>query len=132
MPNFSKRSKDNLATCDVKLQNLFNEVINYFDCSVLCGHRGEKEQNEAFHAGRSKLKFPKSKHNSSPSQAVDVAPYPIDWEDKERFYYFAGMVKGIAQKMDIPIRWGGDWDSDTQVKDQTFFDLPHFELQEGT
>ena len=60
----------------------------------------------------------------------DVAPYQIDWQDKDRFYYFAGIVKGVALKLNIPIRWGGDWDSDTQVKDQTFFDLPHFEIKE--
>lgn len=130
MPKFSKRSKNKLETCDSRLQNLFNEVIQYFDCSILCGHRGEDEQNEAFHAGRSKLMFPESKHNSEPSQAVDVAPYPIEWDNKERFYYFAGIVKGIALKLNIPIRWGGDWDSDTRVKDQTFFDLPHFEITE--
>ena len=60
--------------------------------------------------------------------ALDVCPYPIDWNDKDRFYNFAGLVKGIAISMDIKIRWGGDWDGDNDLKDQTFFDLPHFEL----
>jgi hypothetical protein len=61
--------------------------------------------------------------------AVDVAPYPVDWNDKERFYYFAGFVKGVASSLGISIRWGGDWNSDNNLKNQTFFDLPHFELK---
>ena len=43
MPKFSKKSKSKLETCDSKLQDLFNEVIMHFDCSILCGHRGEEE-----------------------------------------------------------------------------------------
>lgn len=67
-------------------------------------------------------------HNKTPSLAVDVAPWPIDWNDKNRFYHFAGRVQGIAQMFNIKIRWGGDWDSDNDLKDQNFYDLPHFEL----
>ena len=128
MPRFSKRSEAKLATCDPKLQQLFNEVIKGFDCSILVGHRGQFEQAKAVIEGRSKVHWPNSKHNSSPSQAVDVAPYPIDWEDRERFHLFAGYVLGIASQLNIPIRWGGDWDMDTEVKDNTFDDLVHFEL----
>lgn len=128
MPRFSQKSLDNLLTCDADLQAIFLEVVNHFDCTVLCGHRSEEEQNEAFRANRSTLKWPDSKHNFNPSRAVDVVPYPIDWENLKRFYYFGGFVKGIAQDMDILIRWGGDWDNDTMTDDQKFMDLPHFEL----
>lgn len=130
MPRFGSKSLGQLKSANTKLQVLFEEVVKEFDCSVLDGHRTEEEQNEAFRKGHSKLQFPQSKHNKYPSMAVDVAPYPIDWNDKERFYYFAGYVKGVAESLDIKIRWGGDWDGDTHVKDQTFFDLPHFELVE--
>ena len=71
-----------------------------------------------------------SKHNQEPSLAVDVAPWPIDWNDSHRFYHFAGFVLGIAAALNIRLRWGGDWDSDFDLRDQTFFDLPHFELEE--
>ena len=37
MPKFGKTSRDRLATCDDKLQQVFNEVIKYVDCSVLEG-----------------------------------------------------------------------------------------------
>jgi len=130
MPKFGSKSKQRLSTCDEDLIDLFNEVIKYFDCSVLEGHRNEEDQNKYFKEGTSKVKFPKGKHNASPSNAVDVVPYPVNWDDTARMYYFAGIVKGIAETMEINIRWGGDWDNDTEVKDTKFKDLPHFELRE--
>ena len=129
MPKFGKTSKQRLATCEEDLQTLFNEVVKHFDCSVLVGYRGRNEQNTAFNSGHSKVKWPNGKHNKKPSIAVDVAPYPIDWDDRERFIYFGGFVKGYALKMDIPLRWGGDWDSDNQLSDNNFDDLVHFELR---
>ena len=130
MPRFGKTSRKRLKTCDEDLQVLFEEVVKYFDCSVIEGHRNEARQNKAFEDGNSKVKFPNGRHNSKPSKAVDVAPYPIDWEDRERMTYFAGFVKGIAYMMGIPIRWGGDWNNNTILKDNNFDDLPHFELRD--
>ena len=129
MPHFGERSQRELDTCHDNLKILFTEVIKHFDCTILQGHRGQEEQDEYFRTGKSKVQFPNSKHNQSPSLAVDVAPWPIDWNDRERFYHFAGYVRGIAAKMGISVRWGGDWDSDTELHDQTFMDLPHFELR---
>ena len=129
MARFGKKSMSRLNTCDEDLVELFEKVVEFFDCSVLEGHRGEILQNKYFDEGKSKLKFPKGKHNDYPSNAVDVVPYPVDWEDTDRMYYFAGFVKGIAHMMEIPIRWGGDWDDDTEVKDTGLKDLPHFELR---
>lgn len=130
MPYFSQQSKDRLATCHQDLQLVFNEVIRHFDCKVLEGHRDEATQNKLFYATppRTQVKFPDSSHNSMPSRAVDVMPYPIDWGDRERCHYFAGFVLGVAASMGIKIRWGGDWDRDTEVDDNRFDDLPHFEL----
>ena len=130
MPKFGSTSIKRLETCHEDLQQIFYQVIKHFDCSILEGHRGEEKQNKYFDEGKSKVRYPKGRHNANPSRAVDVAPYPIDWDDLDRFYYFAGFVKGIAAMLDIPIRWGGDWDNDTQVKDTGFKDLPHFELKE--
>ena len=130
MPKFSKKSLSKLETCDKRLQDLFLRVVKKFDCTILEGHRSKDRQNKLFNEGKSKLKYPKGKHNSLPSKAVDVAPYPIDWNDRERFTYFAGYVLGIAYQMGLKIRWGGDWDMDTQVKDNNFDDLPHFEIKE--
>lgn len=131
MPSFSRKSRERLDTCDIRLQKIFNRVIEITDCTILVGHRGQVDQNLAYTEGRSKLKWPESKHNKSPSMAVDVAPYPIPegW-DKRNFDHFAGVVRAVAWMMDIPIRWGGDWNSDWNLMDQTFNDLVHFELLE--
>lgn len=128
MPSFSFKSEQKLQTCDPRLIRLFDIVIKGFDCTILEGHRDEDRQNDMLHSGKSQLAWPGSKHNSSPSLAVDVAPYPIDWNDRERFHYFAGYVKGVAESIGVKIRWGGDWDGDWQVRDNVFDDLPHFEL----
>jgi len=129
MPRFGKRSISRLKTCDQKLQELFYEVVKHFDCSIIEGHRGEKRQNKAFADGKSKVKYPNGKHNQNPSIAVDVAPYPIDWSDRDRFHYFGGFVLGVAKEMGMNIRWGGDWNQDTHTKDNKFDDLVHFEIK---
>lgn len=134
MPSFSQTSTDRLETCHPDLVQLMLEVVKHYDCIVLEGHRGKAAQNEAFRTGRSKLEFPKGNHNQKPSLAVDVAPYKkakphIDWDDTDSWRAFGGFVLGIASQMGLDIRWGGDWDSDWEFKDQSFVDLPHFELR---
>lgn len=129
MPKFGKRSKERLATCEKDLQLVFNEVIKYVDCSVLEGHRGESRQNSLYEDGKTKVRYPNGRHNASPSRAVDVTPYPVDWDDRERQTLFAGFVLGVANQMGIKLRWGGDWDQDFEVKDNRFDDFPHFELK---
>ena len=129
MPSFGKKSRKQLATCDTRLQEVFNEVIQFVDCSVLKGHRGQKEQDEAFERGNSKVKYPNGRHNSNPSRAVDVLPYPIDWKDYERMTLFAGYVLGTAKQMGINLIWGNDWDGDFETKDTNLKDYPHFELK---
>ena len=130
MPRFGKTSNSRLETCDMRIQKLFNEVVKHFDCSILEGHRGKKAQNKAYKEGKSKVVYPDGKHNQIPSVAVDAVPYPIDWEDRERMTYFAGFVLGVALQMDLNIRWGGDWNMNTELKDNNFDDLPHFEIRE--
>ena len=131
MPSFGKTSKDRLATVDHRLRLVCEEVIKHYDFSILCGHRTEQEQNKAFAEAKSKLHWPKSKHNQLPSLAVDIAPYPIDWNDLKRFFYLAGLIKATASSMGFKLRWGGDWDGDGDFKDQNFNDYPHFEIIEG-
>lgn len=128
MYKFSNNSRKNLSTCDIRLQEIFEEVIKHIDCSVICGYRNEYDQNSVYSLGNSKLKFPDSKHNVGPSKAIDVIPYPVDWSNVNKFYYFAGVVKGVASVLGYKIRWGGDWDSDNEFKDNKFNDLPHFEI----
>lgn len=138
MPKFSQESFSKLSTCDLELQTLFYEVIKYYDCTVLEGYRDQQKQEKAFNEKKTKLHFPHGKHNRTPSIAVDVAPFPVDFSEKfknlVRFYLFAGYVLAISDqlkaqgKMTRTIRWGGDWNGDKDMSDQTFNDLVHFEL----
>lgn len=128
MPTFSEQSIARLKQCDPRLQRVFNEVVRIIDCTIITGHRDQAEQDEMFRTGKSQLQWPASKHNSVPAKAVDAAPYPIDWKDRERATLFAGFVMGVAAEMGIALRWGGDWNRDWQVKDNNFDDLWHFEI----
>lgn len=128
MSKFGQSSIDRLSTCHPDLQKLFNEVVKNYDCSVICGHRGKDEQDAAVKAGNSKLSWPNSKHNVLPSNAVDVVPFPIDWNDINRFYHFAGFVLATANQLGIKVRFGADWDGDLNFKEEKFKDLPHWEL----
>ena len=146
MPTYGTTSLLNLSTADARLQRVFKEVIKVMDNSILHGERTTVEQYKLFKQGRlmvnerwviqdeSKIVtykdgiIKKSTHNYSPSKAVDAVPYPIDWQDTDRARYFAGIVTGVAMMMGESIRWGGDWDRDTDLKDQSFMDLYHFEV----
>ncbi len=138
MPRFSQESLSKLSTCHHDLQVIFFEVIKFFDCIVLEGYRNQEGQEAAFKAGNTQLHYPEGKHNKTPSLAVDVAPYEpvgrVDWRDYLRFYYFGGFVMGIAKKLldegkiTHLLTYGGDWDGDTQLKDENFRDLVHFQI----
>ena len=127
MPKFSRSSKRKLATCDQRLQDIFNEVVKKWDCTIVCGHRSEYDQNKAYNEGKSMLKYPKSKHNTNPSIAVDVCPYPIEWNNKKKFHVFAGYVYRVADEMGYKLRWGGNWNMG-DIEKQRFEDLPHWEI----
>ena len=129
MAKFGKSSRARLATCDDELQKVFNEVIKYVDCSVLEGHRGQERQDKLLLESKTKVQYPQGRHNAIPSRAADVVPYPVDWNDRERFHLFAGFVLGIARGMGINLRWGGDWNQNFEVDDNMFDDFPHFELR---
>jgi peptidoglycan L-alanyl-D-glutamate endopeptidase CwlK len=128
MPSFGDKSAEVLQTVHPDLQAVCSSVIQTYDFSVLEGFRSDERQDELFRQGKSKLQAGDSKHNSFPSRAVDIVPYPIDWDDINRFYLLAGFMFQAASSLNVQIRWGGDWDMDWDHRDQSFFDLPHFEL----
>ena len=125
MYKFGKKSKQELSTVHPDLQKIMNELIKLMDVTIVEGLRSKEYQEKLVRLGFSQTL--KSKHLTG--DAVDVCPYPIDWEDRERFIYMQGMIRGIAHMMGIPVRSGIDWDSDGSLKDHTFFDGPHVELK---
>ena len=158
MGAYGNASQQKLNTCHPDLITLFQEVVKGFDNTIIYGERTPTEQFELYKQGRkqdangkwivvdkSKVvtykdgTINKSEHNYSPSHAVDAAPYyttepHIRWKDTRRMDHFAGFVRGVAFRLKAEgkithnIRWGGDWDNDTEVKDETFMDLVHFEI----
>lgn len=124
MPAFGATSQARLATCHPLLQDLMSEVVKFRDCTVLYGHRDQQGQDAAFAAGHSGCKWPQSPHNASPSLAVDVGPWPLDWNDLAAWEDFGQFVLTVARRMAIPVRWGRDF----IVNGRPLRDYPHFEL----
>lgn len=121
---WSKKSSDLLATCDKKLQDMANMMLSRseFDLSITCGYRTEEEQNDNYNKGTSKAKFGQSKHNVFPSKAIDIVPYPINWDGNDkRWQEMALNAMWCAGKLGFEITWGGSFKS--------ISDKPHFELK---
>lgn len=133
MYKFGKVSEDRLASVHTDLVRVVRKALAYglLDISVVQGRRSKEDQDRAFKEGKSKLKYPQSKHNSDPSDAVDIAPFingKISW-NTQHCLVLAGIVLAAASELGIKVRWGGNWDRDGEpVTDQTFNDLVHFEL----
>lgn len=114
----SETSRRKLLTCHRDLIDVVSTVAVHFPLIVVCGERGKIEQDRHFAAGTSKVRFPNSKHNQSPSLAVDLAPHPLDWENIDEFKKLGGAMLYVARSKGIKIKWGGDWG----------WDFGHFEL----
>jgi peptidoglycan L-alanyl-D-glutamate endopeptidase CwlK len=132
-PVYSAASRKRLSECHPDLQRLFKAVLAAgYDRAIVTGYRGEAEQNRAYNAKLSKLPFPKSKHNKSPSEAVDAYPWisggGISY-NLTQCAHFAGFVLGLAKSMGINLIWGGDWNGSNNLGATSFKDYGHFELK---
>jgi len=123
MPSFGSKSKRTLATCDKDIQDVLNEAIKHIDFSCIWGHRSKEAQNTAFRDDFSKVEWPNSKHNTKPSRAVDIVPYPGGFDnDDEAFYLLATYVLRAANEKGVNLVWGGHW--------RSFRDLAHYQLKD--
>lgn len=145
MPKFGKTSQKLLATAHPDLQKVMNEAIKHYDFTVLYGHRTPSEQLSLFKKGRKLVgnrwvkvgktstdkdgTVRKSKHNYLPSLAVDVAPYPIDWNNIERFIELKEVIFTAADKVGVKLTWGADWDGDGDIAEHSLQDYPHYEIK---
>lgn len=142
---FGARSLANLKKVHPDLVRLHEAVLPIFDHTVTDGARSVEEQKKNVEKGVSKTLD--SKHLLQPdgfAHATDSTPFPNDWDAVQkgmdamrkadptlavaRFYYFQGVMRGVASQLGIRIRQGIDWDGDTLTGDQTFHDHPHNEL----
>jgi peptidoglycan L-alanyl-D-glutamate endopeptidase CwlK len=132
MPVFGPESRRQLATCHPDLVRVLEAAIADFDFTVIEGHRGEEAQNAAYAKGTSKLPWPLGNHNAMPSNAADLAPWPVDWTEKERphlrFAFLMGVVYAHAQRLGVRVRFGMDWNRNLDMRDESFLDFGHVEL----
>jgi len=130
MASLGKTSISRLQTCHKDLQSIVLAVAATEQILVVCGARTKEEQAELFKKGLTKTL--NSKHlvnEKSPlSRAIDIAPYPVDWNNIASFYALSEKVLLKAKELGIKIRFGGDWNMDGSYKDNKFNDLLHYEL----
>jgi hypothetical protein len=155
MPNFGERSKGKLITCHPLIREVSYLAIRYWDITIIHGFRGKELQDELVAQGLSKTPWPTSQHNHLSDQedvdagyandvdiplslAFDFAPwYPVlphvRWKHEDEFYHMAGLIIGMSEdylnERGFWLRYGGDWDDDQDLHDQTFLDLGHLELR---
>ncbi len=154
MPTFSTKSMTQLNSCTRDIKTIFMEVVKHMDISIIEGSRSAERQAYHWAKGRhlkregidprerdawiisdnSKVVThkdgyqQKSRHQQSPSVAVDVVPYPSMWQSKEKLIELRGVVKYVQGmllaegKIETTLDNGGDlWNG---------FDLPHYQLKE--
>ena len=144
--NFGKASTEEIETCHNDLQAILYLAITRtdIDFGISEGHRERERQYMLFLQGKSKIDGYKKevKHNKKPSEAADIFIYHPDLSTRRKLAYnvphlcyVAGIIKSCAIELyeagEIShlIRWGGNWDKDNVlIIDQSFDDLPHFEL----
>ncbi len=122
---FGPTSRRRLNTCHPQLVAVMEEAIatSEIDFTIVCGHRNKVDQDKAIADGNSKAPFPTSRHNSMPSEAVDVCPYingELDWGNVTAFTDLASHIKETAARLGVRLKWGGDF--------KGAWDKPHFEL----
>lgn len=107
-----KTSQERLSQCTEELQILIQLVAlgidagdlahaGVHDISVQTGHRGQAEQEAAFARGDSKVHWPHGAHNSLPSKAADVVPYPELWSDLAKCRALNAYIVGMARARGI-------------------------------
>jgi len=138
-PNFklSSKSKGRLIGVHIDLVHVVERAIEIStkDFSVLEGVRSLDRQRMLVANGKSQTL--NSRHLSG--HAVDLVPHPVSWEWEE-FYPIADAMIAAAKELDVPLRWGGmwqtydvrEWNGSAKALHKKyrgkFPDAPHFEL----
>lgn len=112
------RSIDNLRGVHPDLIRVVERAIQIteVDFTVIEGLRTRQRQAVLMKRGASKTM--NSRHITG--HAVDIVPWPIDWNDLSRFKLVANAMLQAAEELGVDVEWGGDW--------KTFYDGPHFQL----
>lgn len=116
--SLGERSRKNLEGVHPDLVKVVERAIKLTeqDFTVIEGLRTVERQRELLKQGFTKTM--NSRHLTG--HAVDIAPYPINWDNKDRFIEVSKFVKQAAKELGVAIVWGGDWKGS--------WDMPHYEL----
>lgn len=150
MYKFSKTSLSRLETCEEDLQRVARLAISRsdIDFGIAQGSRAVAQQKQYYLEGKSKVNpdaysdevLPlKGKHIVNElypkSGAFDIYAYYNGKAqyDTPSLCYIGGVIMSCAKELGVEIRWGANWDMDgIIITDQSFQDLPHFELRNRT
>jgi peptidoglycan L-alanyl-D-glutamate endopeptidase CwlK len=133
-----KKSKNKLKGVHPNLVRVIERAIQLSsqDFTVLEGLRTPERQAELYAQGRTKpgqvvtwtLKSRHFVQADGWGHAVDLVPWPIDWNSLPKFDAIAKAMFQASKELGTPIRWGADWDQDGQPRERGETDSPHFEL----
>lgn len=133
--SFGESSERRLKTCSQDIQAIVEAALATslidFGIPPYGGKRTEQEQAKLFNQGKSKCDGVNNKSYHQSGKAVDIVAY-VDGKytyDTRYYYMLAHHIMATAKRLGYNnMRWGGDWDKDFDLDDQTFNDLCHFEL----
>jgi len=137
MPTFSKRSLKNLEGVHPDLRRVLDRAILDFDFTVIEGVRSPERQRQLYAQGRTKPGKKvtwtlTSNHflnkRTGYGHAIDCVPHPLDWSDSASFDRMAVAILRAAMLENVAVRWGSNWDRDSQPREKGETDSPHFEL----
>ena len=131
-----KLGKNSLARLQGVDETLVNVVkraieISEVDFTVMEGVRTLERQRELYAQGRTapgKIVTWTMKSRHIEGKAVDLVPYPLDWNDLEKFNKIKDAMFQAARELDVNLRWGADWDGDGKYREKGEYDSPHFEI----
>lgn len=128
-----KTSIARLKGVDETLVNIVKRAIEIseVDFSVLEGVRTLERQRELYAQGRTapgKIVTWTMKSKHIDGKAVDLVPYPLDWNDLSKFDKIRNAMFQAAKEQDVNLRWGADWNGNGEYREKGEYDSPHFEL----
>ena len=149
--NLSQKSLDRMNGVDERLQRVVKLAIQLSkqDFMVLEGVRSREQCMVNYGNGRTvaqctakgiPAKYAQPKLNkvtwlNNPfsskhcyGKAVDLVPYPVDWNTLSKFDEIAKAMFQAAKQLDVSIRWGADWNSNGRPREKGETDSPHFEI----
>ena len=128
-----KTSLARLQGVDETLVNVVKRAIEIseVDFTVMEGVRTLGRQRELYAQGRTapgKIVTWTMKSRHIEGKAVDLVPYPLDWNDIDKFNKIKEAMFQAARELGVNLRWGADWDQDGHYREKGETDSPHFEI----